>query len=320
MKTWIGLTLLLLALPSVFSSVCKKEGTNLFNYGPAFNDLITPEDDDGATDEIALLHSFTFFGETHRSCYVNNNGAISFRGPVAEYTPDAFPLDKFTMICPFWGDVDNEDEEDAYIYYRQIVEEDFLECAGQEIRKHFEDMGNYEPVWMFLVTWHNVPYHGSESNRTNTFQCLLASDKYQRSVVLFLYEIITWTTGTASGGDPKNGLGGTPAQAGFNTGKEYFNMPSSRTEHMVNIISTSNVGHPGVWVFRVDDFRVPGGCIYKDSFLNRGQTVWMDEVCSHKCSCRHNGKVECEDKGCDEDLVCLPAGRNYLCQINEEDC
>ncbi|KAM5132314.1 alpha-tectorin-like [Mantella aurantiaca] len=318
MKTWIGLTLLLLALPSVFCSMCKKEGTNLFTYGPTMKDLTTPRDDDGATERIALQHSFKFFNETHRYCHVNNNGAISFKSKVADYTPDAFPLENICMISPFWGDVDNEDH-DGEIYYRQTTDKDFLKCAGKEITKYFEEL-QFEPVWAFIVTWDDVNYHGSESDRTNTFQCLMASDRNQRSVVLFLYEEITWTTGTASGGDPKTGLGGTPAQAGFTTEKEYFNMPMSRTEHIINIKSTSNVGIPGVWVFRVDEFSVPGGCIYKDSFMNRGQTMWMDEECSKKCFCKHDGKVECENTGCDEGHVCLPAGRHFLCQINEEDC
>ena len=60
----------------------------------------------------------------------------------------------------------------------------------------------------------------------NTFQCVLAtdgksdekSDRKSSSFAIFLYpqDGINWTTGDASGG--KDGLGGTPAQAGINAG------------------------------------------------------------------------------------------------------
>ena len=43
----------------------------------------------------------------------------------------------------------------------------------------------------------------------NTFQGVLATNG-RHSFVIFNYGVITWTTGTASGGI--NGLGGTPAQ------------------------------------------------------------------------------------------------------------
>ncbi|XP_075695174.1 alpha-tectorin-like isoform X2 [Rhinoderma darwinii] len=316
METCSCFMVLLLALPSVLSMAYTHPGSLLYPYGPAYDDLTTEIEDDGGTDSIALTHSFTFFGEIYRDLYVNNNGAISFKGPVTEYTPDAFPIDDFCMICPFWGDVDNECE--GLIYYRQTKDVDLLKRLSDDINKLFENL-DFVAEWAFIATWDNVAYHGTESNKTNTFQVVLVADGL-RSVVIFNYHDIQWTTGTASGGDPLTGLGGIPAQAGFNTGEEYFNMPLSRTEHVLNIKTTTNAGMPGRWVFQVNQFRVPGGCIFLDSFLHYGQIIWSDEACADKCSCKRSGAVECETKNCDEGLVCLPAGRHYLCQINEKDC
>ncbi|KAM3923123.1 alpha-tectorin-like [Leptodactylus fuscus] len=291
-------------------------GSTLYPFGESHNDYTTDLEDDGGTDKIELTHSFTFFGEIHRSLYVNNNGAISFKGPVTAYTPDAFPLSDFCMICPFWADADNECG--GLIYYRQTVDEIILKRLSEDIRSAFTGL-DFTAHWAFIATWDNVAYHGTESNKTNTFQCVLAADGY-KSVAIFNYHDIQWTTGTASGGDPKTGLGGYAAQAGFNTGTEYFNMPLSRTEHMKNIHTTSNVGIPGCWMFQVDHLKAPGGCIHQDSFLSHGQIIWSDESCNQKCSCKHNGKVECHDKPCDEGLVCQSSGRHFLCQIDEEDC
>ena len=77
----------------------------------------------------------------------------------------------------------------------------------------------------------------------------------RRSFAIFLYADggIQWTTGDASGGS--GGFGGTPAQVGFNAGdgERFANITSSQTPDVVNVDSTTNVGTPGVWIFRVDE-------------------------------------------------------------------
>ena len=74
------------------------------------------------------------------------------------------------------------------------------------------------------------------------------------SFVTYLYAdgLIQWTTGDASGGT--NGLGGVPAQAGFDAGDQTrsFSIPGSLTNDIINIDTTTNVGVGGQWTFRVD--------------------------------------------------------------------
>ena len=82
-----------------------------------------------------------------------------------------------------------------------------------------------------------------------------------RSFVLFLYESITWTTGDASGGS--GGFGGTPAQVGFNAGDgiRFATVPGSRSTDIADVEETSNVGVPGLWIYRVDEEDITtGGC------------------------------------------------------------
>ena len=83
------------------------------------------------------------------------------------------------------------------------------------------------------------------------------------SFVIFLYADgeIQWATGSASGGT--DGLGGTPAQVGFDAGDgiRYFTVPGSQTDEIINIASTSNVNIPGMWIFRIDGREViAAGC------------------------------------------------------------
>ena len=75
-----------------------------------------------------------------------------------------------------------------------------------------------------------------------------------KSFVIFLYadEGIQWTTSVDSG--VFRGLGGTRALAGINAGdgENFVTIPGSLTPKIINITQTSNVGNPGVWIFRVD--------------------------------------------------------------------
>jgi hypothetical protein len=84
--------------------------------------------------------------------------------------------------------------------------------------------------------------------QTNTFQAVLITDG-NCSHVTYLYvdRLIQWTTGDASGGE--GGLGGRPAQAGFDAGDatRSFSLPG-----IINIKTITNVGVPGQCTFRVD--------------------------------------------------------------------
>ena len=86
----------------------------------------------------------------------------------------------------------------------------------------------------------------------NTFQCVLATNKFE-SFVFFLYNDggIQWTTGDDSGGN--NGLGGDEAIAGISAGDgdNYTVIPEFGSPCVLDIDKTSNVGTPGVWMFKV---------------------------------------------------------------------
>ena len=79
------------------------------------------------------------------------------------------------------------------------------------------------------------------------------------SVCLSVYILITTNVLTL-------GRGGDPAAiAGFNFNDsrafergiakpvKYANLPNSGSESVVNLMRTSNVGNPGLWIFRVDE-------------------------------------------------------------------
>ena len=74
------------------------------------------------------------------------------------------------------------------------------------------------------------------------------------SFVFFLYNDggIQWTTGDDSFGT--NGLGGNEAIVGISSGSYFINLiliPFSLSPNILHIDKTSNVGIPGVWMFKV---------------------------------------------------------------------
>ena len=75
---------------------------------------------------------------------------------------------------------------------------------------------------------------------------------------------IQWTTGDFSGGE--DGLGGTPAQAGFDSGNlvDFTVINGSFTDNIINIDKISNVNKPGMFVFQVNG-RIQSGLECDDS-------------------------------------------------------
>ncbi|XP_075046036.1 alpha-tectorin-like [Mixophyes fleayi] len=309
--------LLLLVLISIFEQGSAETEGLFYPYGLANGDEMNPVEDDGASRELPLSITFKFFGKDYKSLFVNNNGLISFDNAVSHYTPAAFPLTNGEIfVTPFWADVDNN--RGGSIYYRETNDPDVLQKITGDMDKHLPDE-HYIAKWAFIATWDKVGYFGSTSKKVNTFQTVLTSNGYQYFVILN-YGDIQWTTGKASGGDPHTGLGGTPAQAGFNSGDDthYFNIPGSRTMEVLKIRSTSNVYYPGRWVFKVDHFEVPGGCVFQAKFAKEGEEFWKEPTCNTKCLC--NKKVTCVDEGCPDNTTCEPSGSFFTCKPTEKIC
>ncbi|XP_016141425.1 alpha-tectorin-like [Sinocyclocheilus grahami] len=290
----------------------------LYPFGPAHRDLETPKMDDGSSSEIPLLIPFIFLNVPYRSLYVNNNGVISFNIQVSQFTPEAFPLsDSRCFIAPLWADVHNGIRGD--VYYRETTDPETLERATQDVRKYFKNMVSFTATWVFIATWNQVTFYGgSQTTPVNTFQAVLISDG-QAYFAMFNYGEISWSTGTASGGDPLTGLGGTTAQAGFNGGdvSHFFNLPGSRSNEVVNIEQTTNVNVPGRWFFRIDADQIDpvNGCSYIGRFYRRGEVFWLSDQCTQRCRCLDlDNEVICQETPCGQLETCEQVEGAYYCQ------
>ena len=149
-----------------------------------------PANDDGSTGLISLGFDFTLFGNTYSSLYINNNGNLTFSGPLSTFTPNAFPSVGPAMIAPFWADVDTRSGKGAVSY------------AGN--------------AGSFTVNWTNVGYYNATSETNTNARDNFSVTVQKNNGIIFQYGPMTWTTGDASSGT--NGLGGAPATLGLNAG------------------------------------------------------------------------------------------------------
>ncbi len=214
-----------------------------FSGDSTYGTLAMSRNDDDSSNELSLPFAINFFGNTYNSFYVNNNGNVTFNGPVGTFTPNPFPISNQPMIAPYWGDVDTRCSTCGAVYVAE----------GQ----------TNSPNDTVVVTWNDVGYYRLHSDKTNNFQLVLRdrSDTGAGNFDIdFRYDRLEWTTGDASGGN--NGLGGTPAQAGFDAGDRahFFTAPGSRTDQVLDLATTSNVSGatPGLWTFAVRNGELPG--------------------------------------------------------------
>jgi len=210
----------------------------------SFGELAMSPNDDGSSNLLSLPFGINFYGNTFNQFYINNNGNISFNDRIGTYTPNPFPIASQPMITPFWSDIDTGCNACGQVYIGSV---------------------NTDTV---IVTWNNVGFFYQNATRINNFQLVLRnmSGKPEYSAgdfdIEFRYDRLEWTTGDASGGT--GGLGGTPAQAGFDAGdnQNFFALPGSFTADILDLQNTSNVlsndDTSGLWSFAIRQGSTPG--------------------------------------------------------------
>jgi Nidogen-like/PEP-CTERM motif len=241
-----------------------------------FGELAMQANDDDSSNRLDLPFTLNFFGSSYTDLFVNNNGNVSFLSGIGGYTPEPFPVANQPMIAPWWADVDTRGG-----------------AAGLPHNAVFIAAPNADTV---VVTWSNVGYFSNQTDKRNDFQLVIrnrADTGAGNFDFDFRYQRLEWTTGSASGGS--NGLGGTPAQAGYDDGRgvNYQTLPGSRTDDVLNLVNLSNVSTdtPGLWTFAVRNGDTPGSSASNplmpvtidDSFsfqfnVQLGQTVFIDPV------------------------------------------
>jgi gliding motility-associated-like protein len=183
----------------------KASGCNCYEDPDSSYTLALAPNDDGSSPLISLPFSFCFYGTTVNSCYINNNGNLTFGSPMATFSATAFPSAGNQIIAPFWGDVDTRVDP----------------LTGLPLG---EVSYKITPTAMY-VNWENVGYYSIHGDKRNSFQLIITDGNdplIDGGNVAFCYKDMQWTTGDASSG--VGGFGGVPATCGANKGNnlDYF--------------------------------------------------------------------------------------------------
>ncbi len=158
--------------------------------------------DDDYSASIPLGFNFCFYGTSYVSCFINNNGNITFNNGLFAFSAGGFPAGNASnfdtiMIAPFWGDVDTQGPLSGLVYYKKT------------------------PTAL-IVKWHNVGYYSSHDDKLNDFQLIITDGTDpilpNGNNVAFCYGDMQWTTGDVSPLGNVGGFGGIPATVGVNKG------------------------------------------------------------------------------------------------------
>jgi len=189
-------------IPGISTLAPAKVKPNNSNKASACNCYVEPDgtytlamqpNDDGSSVYIPIPFSFNLYGTNYTGIYINNNGNITFNGPMAIFSASAFPSTINSIVAPFWADVDTRNG------------------FGQVVYK-------ITPTAVY-INWEDVGYFNMHGDKLNTFQLIITNGSdpvIQGGNVAFCYQDMEWTTGDASSGI--NGFYGIPATCGANSG------------------------------------------------------------------------------------------------------
>jgi len=173
-----------------------------------FTNVLAANDDD-STGLVNLGFTASINGTNYTQTYVNNNGNITFSGPMGTYTPSAISNGSFgPIIAPFFADVDTTALGSSPVTYGSAT------LGGLNVfGVNYVHVGVYDAQPIF-----------------NDFQMIL-TDRSDLGVgnfdIQFNYDTIVWEAGEASGADP-GGLGGQSALAGYWTSStSNYTLPGS---------------------------------------------------------------------------------------------
>jgi Ca2+-binding RTX toxin-like protein len=222
----------------------------------SFGERTVTRGDDNSSSVIDITPIFgpnglNLYGNQVKSIFINTNGNITFEGALSTFNPRSIDAGLGnSIIAPFWADV-------------------YTSSGRSNVSPGGNSAGTNLIYWdvddenrVLTVTWDDVRYFGQQTSGTNAdtkvnaFQVQLIDSGGGNAFIVFRYENIDWTTGTASGGT--NGLGGQAARAGFNTGTgTVIELPQSGDDLSMLDLDQNfpqaglNSGQPGVYVFEI---------------------------------------------------------------------
>ncbi|KAL7736227.1 hypothetical protein ACLKA6_002906 [Drosophila palustris] len=265
---------------------------------------------------LQLEQPVNFYGEQYEQIYINTNGILTFNVEFAEYLNQPFPLE-YPSIAAFYSNVDTSNSgDDSNISLFQTRDPATLERAQRLVQYAYSEELEFVAEQLIVATWRNVGYFNSKTDRLNTFQvALIASER--STFVHFIYPQggLNWLQGETG----ELGLPDIRAQAGFvaEDGR-FYNLNGSGSENARFLSESTNLGVPGVWLYRVAPLN-PGENVQEpNNAETRTESPALAQSCGgngHQC----DSHAQCFDKSEGYCCVCSPGyyGNGHSCLAND---
>ena len=224
-------------------------------FGTEVGDTETGPNDDGSSAGISLPFPMIFYGQPVNSIYQNTNGDITFDATYSVFTPELIPSDSVPpMIAIYWTDIDTRNGGDPMIqnglFVRASTNIDDATTASGLIRRLGGAAANFSPTATIVATWNNVEAYSRRVDKQNRFQLIVAYND-QRTYAIFDYrQLEFWSTDTS-----------TKTVIGFNDEQGIEGLLVAileNDEDMIGLLGGTNVGLPGIYIYRVDEFEDSG--------------------------------------------------------------
>ena len=170
---------------------------------------VLPGNDDGSTGLVPIGFSgaINFFGTNYNQLYVNNNGNVTFDGPLGTFTPFGLVGAATKIIAVYFGDWDTRGANPGGV--------------DDDVR-YGNTTFNGRPAFCVDYTgvdYNGIGYYSVHKDKLNSHQLVLV-ERFDTGPgnfdICFNWNKTQWETGDASGGS--GGLGGASARVGWSNG------------------------------------------------------------------------------------------------------
>jgi hypothetical protein len=217
-----------------------------------FGENYLPPNDDGSSAAINITSIFggaglNFFGTQYTTLYVNNNGNITFGGPLSQYIGAPIGAGGLSrpIIAAYWFDVDTEGGTDN--------PSPGGTSTGSNLVYYDLDTTNR----IFTATWDDVGYYSSHIGNPNAFQIRLIDMGGGDFDIELIYEHINQSysdTNSDPGEAPRAGY----AKGNGTPGVELA-LSGDFNDALLLDTEPGNTGVPGYYYFQVRGGVVMGG-------------------------------------------------------------
>ena len=222
------------------SEILKQNNEILYPFGISYGNTACEKIDDYAFD-VRLNYNIEIFDDQYSALFISTNGLISFKTKIPYIVPE-FPMFNFDapIFSAFWSDINIS--KGGNIFYGKVIDNHILNTISSDIRKTDTSHANYDSIFAFIVTWDKVANFHSNINETmkrNTFQIVITSNN-THTFIIYNYSALNWAFS---------------AQASYYSGddqRNWFILPGSFSEEVMELTNLSNCNTPGRWIFRID--------------------------------------------------------------------